>query len=112
MHSVPDLHMKSKKDNEAEINLQQGSGESNQSLENLLKDSKPLHDDDNPLEFNERKRKLLGSEIQDSFLHPTFVKTSKIILEPKANLKAPKSAKNMKKETIQIKNVKHKFKFD
>jgi hypothetical protein len=112
MHTFPDVHTKTKKDN-----LQEGSGEikinepieetQDNSLKEMLKDSKPLSNNDDPIEFNERKRKQIGNDIHESFLHPSYVKTSKIIIEP------PKKTKTIKKSVVipSKKEIKHKFKF-
>jgi hypothetical protein len=121
MHSLPDLHMKSKKSEiSSNLNMQQGSGEQtsdklsgdykDSELEELLKESQPINNDDNPIEFNEQKRKKMGDQIHDSFLHPSFVKTSKIVLEPQTKKK--NTVKVIKKDTnLKGKNIKHKFKF-
>ena len=125
VHSQPDLHTRSKKDYN-EINLQQGSGDLNndktdnlkaQNLTELLQQSKPLQNNDDPLEFNERKRKNMEPEIHKSFLHPSFVKTSKISVSVpiKKNKKSISLETETKKETItpnpKTKIFKHKFKF-
>jgi hypothetical protein len=97
IHTIHDVHTKSKQESQNEENLQLGSGESKNNetnevindtndtmksnLEELLKQSKPLVNSDNPVEYNERKRKQMGDEIHQSFLHPNFVKTSKIIID-------------------------------
>ena len=134
MYTISNPYTKTKQDSNIESKLQVGSGEINghqstseeendnvakmSNLKQLLSESKALSNDDDPLEFNERKRKLLGSEIQDSFLHPSFVKTSKIVIETK---KVPKEKhQNKSKETSitktkplqNTKQIKHKFKFD
>ena len=121
MHSLRDLHTRTKTDPN-EINLQQGSGdsqiekeESNEEpqphvLKDILKQSQPLVNNDDPIEFNDRKRKQMGEEIHESFLHPSFVKTSKISV-PRPNKKNSTldSKKEMKNE--KTKSLKHKFKF-
>ena len=69
--------------------------------------------EDNPIEYNERKRRLMGDDIHDSFLHPSFVKTSKI------NFAVQKDSKKSQKKNInnpviltpKTKQIKHKFKF-
>ena len=128
VHSMPDLYTKAKLNQkeqlELNLNLQQGSGDSKttenditETVDNskthvldLLKQSKPLTNNDNPIEFNEGKRAHLGDDIQESFLHPSFVKTSKI------NISSPKTIKKTaaldpKKENPKTKTMKHKFKF-
>ena len=86
MHTQPDIHTKAKKDSLNDENIQEGGSdnkhdepiEETQDINHLLKQSQPLFNEDNPVQYNERKRKLMGDDIHDSFLHPTFVKTSKI----------------------------------
>ena len=56
----------------------------------------------NPLEYNEKKRKLMGTDIHESFLHPKKIKTAKLTL-PSAG--KGKSEIHVKK-TLQS----HKFK--
>ena len=92
MHSLKDVHTHTKKDPN-EVNLQQGSGEAktddnknetteelkgSHTFQDLLQQSKPLLNNDDPITFNERKRKEMDKDIHESFLHPSFVKTSKI----------------------------------
>ena len=121
MHTQPEIHTKAKKDSLNDENIQEGGSdnkhdepiEETQDINHLLKQSQPLFNEDNPVQYNERKRKLMGDDIHDSFLHPTFVKTSKI------SFQSTKSAKKITnnsspKTTItpKIKEIKHKFKFD
>ena len=110
MYTISNPYTKTKQDSNNESKLQVGSGEINSeessieednkadsnisNLKQLLSESKALTNDDDPLEFNKRKRKLLGSEIQDSFLHPSFVKTSKIVIESKKVQKEKQQNKN------------------
>jgi hypothetical protein len=121
MYSQPDIHTKSKNDFKSDINVQQGSGEevredtdtnseSNTNIKDLLQESKPLSNNDDPLEFNEQKRKRMGDFIHESFLHPSFVKTSKIVIESKPKNKSKET--NLKpKNVTKSKDIKHKFKF-
>ena len=60
--------------------------------------------DENPLEFNEKKRKLLGPGLQESFLHPKAFKIEKLTL-PK-NTEKKKSTKQSGGNT-EVK--KHRF---
>jgi len=67
-----------------------------------------------PLEFNNRKRKLMGDAIQSSFMHPKIV-TGTIELEPQSKVK--KKTVSVKSEMDKNKvgkgrNLKHKFQFD
>ena len=65
-----------------------------------------LAQDLNPFDFNESKRKRLGSAIQDSFLHPKLIKTNKIIFQ-----KTSEPKKMIGGAQTQSKKVKHKFQF-
>ena len=117
MHTQPDLHTKTKKDSQHDHNTQEGGSdtisdeqiEETKEISHLLKQSKPLINEDNPIEFNDRKRKIMGDDIHNSFLHPNFVKTSKI------SFTSPKSSKKIHNESAPIasktKEIKHKFKF-
>jgi hypothetical protein len=133
MYTTSNVHTKIKKDNQDESNQQHGSGEispekntesenngdnggseseiHSSTLKDLLSKSKPLSNQDDPITFNAKKRKLLGGDIQDSFLHPSFVKTSKIMVNSNKSLEklAPK---NKNKSEKKEKDIKHKFKFD
>jgi hypothetical protein len=91
------------------------------SQESVSKDSNPTtfndasDDIDNidPIEFNARKRKLMGDGIQSSFMHPKIV-TGTIELEPQSKVKKKnltvKSEENGNK-TGKGQHVKHKFQF-
>lgn len=61
--------------------------------------------DVDPVEFNLRKRKLLGDGIQSSFMHPKIM-TDTIELEPQSKVKK-KEIKTIQKSQ----NMKHKFQF-
>ena len=121
MHTQPDIHTRAKKDSLFNQNLQEGGSETkadnktieeNEEITHLLKQSKPLFNDDNPIEFNDRKRKLMGDDIHDSFLHPNFVKTSKITFTSQKNTKKSKNNAVKKVEIMpKTKEIKHKFKF-
>ena len=92
MHSQNNTHSISKKievENEKDESMI-GSGElnfiDNENIEesNASEDNVnlPIPESENPKEFNERKRKLLGNDkIFKSFMNPKFVKTSKIVME-------------------------------
>ena len=124
MHSLKDVHTRTKKDPN-EVNLQQGSGEAktddnknetteelkgSHTFEDLLQQSKPLLNNDDPITFNERKRKEMDKDIHESFLHPSFVKTSKISV-PRLIKKNNPMGSNKEKKTEKTKVIKHKFKF-
>jgi hypothetical protein len=69
--------------------------------------------DNDPTQFNERKRKLMGDAVHSSFLHPKIL-TGQIDLEPQSKVK--KKNEIFKSENLtklgKGKNVKHKFQFD
>jgi hypothetical protein len=68
-------------------------------------------DNDDPLKFNERKRKLLGEGVFDSFMHPKF-KTKTISLEKKSSRKEEKPKDKIQtKAEKRKKNVSHHFEF-
>jgi hypothetical protein len=61
---------------------------------------------ENPMEYNEKKRKLLGSGIHDSFLHPKPFKIEKLTLPKK--MEAKKQTKQL--EALKgSKITKHRF---
>jgi hypothetical protein len=62
-----------------------------------------------PLHFNENKRKLLGEEVYEGFMHPKKFKVGKIELkrEPSKITIGQKKLASQPKEVISIK--KHKF---
>jgi hypothetical protein len=67
-----------------------------------------------PIEFNDRKRKLMGDGIQSSFMHPKIV-TDTINLEPQSKVKRKTETVSLKSEKMKTgkgQNVKHKFQFD
>jgi hypothetical protein len=67
-----------------------------------------------PIEFNSKKRKLMGEGIQSSFLHPKIV-TDSIDLEPKSKVKKKSTTFNSENTKVKIgkgQNVKHKFQFE
>jgi hypothetical protein len=55
------------------------------------------------IEENERKRKLLGDGIEQSFLHPKVFKTKTVTLEQKSKVAVPR--------LVKPKPINHKFKF-
>ena len=119
MHTQPDLHTKTKKDSQID-NIQEGGSdtindekiEDSKDINHLLKESKPLINEDNPVEFNDRKRKLLGDDIHNSFLHPNFVKTSKISFPtPKSSKKTSNNSVKNVPTAPKTKEIKHKFQF-
>jgi hypothetical protein len=74
---------------------------------NKTKEVDNSNDIDDPISFNEQKRKRLGDDVFDSFMHPKFVKTKKISIQNNpTHLKKTKSHSEKK-----TKNVNHQFKF-
>jgi hypothetical protein len=75
--------------------------------------------EEDPLLFNERKRKLLGDEVHDGFLHPKKFKTNSLLLQNESDQsqKMPiKSSADVKKRKLELsdeamssKIKKHKF---
>jgi hypothetical protein len=82
--------------------LSQEGGSEEQTSNESIEDTGSI----DPIEFNERKRKLMGDAIQSSFMHPKVL-TDKIDLEPQSKVR--KKNHNIKTEKGQ--NVKHKFQF-
>ena len=124
MHTQPDVHTKAKKDSLNNENVQEGGSETSndelidesKDITHVLKKSQPLFNEDNPIEYNERKRKLMGDDIHDSFLHPSFVKTSKITFPSTATKSVKKPSNNSAPKTSTLtmpktKEIKHKFQF-
>ena len=65
---------------------------------------------EDPEAYNEKKRKILGDEIFDSFMHPKQIKTGKIVLKPEtSNESKPKSFSKIVEQKTERKSVKHKF---
>jgi tRNA U38,U39,U40 pseudouridine synthase TruA len=94
-------------DNESEIE-QTGSGNQISETAKNVPDNEIQFDDNNPEKFNEKKRKLLGEKVFDSFMHPKKFKTKTISLEKKM----PKTTeKQMQKLEKKKKNVAHRFEF-
>jgi hypothetical protein len=72
-----------------------------------------IDSDIDPIDFNNRKRKLMGDAIQSSFMHPK-IETGKISLEPESKVKKKynNSYKMEKTKVGKGKEVKHKFQFE
>jgi hypothetical protein len=62
--------------------------------------------DENPMEFNEKKRQKLGSGIQESFLHPKAFKIEKMTLPKKTEQPKKQTKQPVKKEA---KTLQHRF---
>ena len=65
---------------------QEGSGK-NEKEENEEVESEIETKDFDPLEYNNRKRKLLGEGVQSSFMNPMAIKTGTLQLEPSNKMK-------------------------
>ena len=77
-----------------------GTGKNDETSEIQLKNDDLIED---PEKFNERKRKILGDGLFDSFLHPkTPFKIKKISLEkPKKKVEKNEKTQNQKKKSAQ-----------
>ena len=64
--------------------------------------------EEDPIQFNEKKRKLLGDEIHDSFLHPNKFKTNTFYLQSETN-EIPNAAIKLKLESSASEAKKRKF---
>ncbi len=116
LYSNRNLHSISKNAPDVDAVDQEGSGIDPQ--EEQKNDDQFSTDNDihlNPVAFNEKKRKLLGSAVQESFLHPKVIKTNKIIFSKDKNEKVADDSKTKQSKTMQSKNppklIKHKFQF-
>jgi hypothetical protein len=122
LHSNPNLHSISKNEADVEpLNVeplnQEGKGEDSVSdiktnIPELQKDNE-ANDESylNPIDFNERKRKLLGSAVHESFLHPKIIKTDKIVFSKQKPVNKTTSATKSDKSVPPLKPIKHKFQF-
>jgi hypothetical protein len=72
-------------------------------------ETKQLNED--PLTFNEKRKKRLGSPVHESFLHPKFVKTNHIYLPNSTTSKTKKRSEIDTKSGSGSKIIKHKFQF-
>jgi len=108
-----EIHKNKPNVEEAHLSLNQegkGQEEKIQTALETPENSETKNEDDelNPIEFNERKRKQLGSAIQESFLHPKVIKTDTILLQkPKKQTKSVSENQDNNK----LKPLKHKFQF-
>ena len=94
-----------KKDDPA-ISQEGGSEEpiSNDSIDNSMSVD--------PIEYNDKKRKLMGDGIQSSFMHPKVL-TETIDLGPQSKVRKKEHTTKMEKNKIgKGQNLKHKFQFD
>ena len=95
---------------QSEVGSDQKSLESQQNEETEPKkafSTKLENEIDDPIKYNEAKRKRLGAPIQESFLHPKLIKTNKIIFH---NTKTA-SKSNPNSTALKKKEVQHKFQF-
>jgi hypothetical protein len=112
LHTNQSTYTIEKKEDEA-LSQEGGSQESTSKDSNSTSFDDAMHDNNiDPIEFNSRKRKLMGDGIQSSFMHPKIV-TGTIELEPQSKVKK----KNItvkpeeKNKTGKGQTVKHKFQF-
>jgi hypothetical protein len=116
MYSRPNLHSVSKNIPNVEPIEQEGKGETETDIEPSSENdtvTESINSDNegdlNPIEYNERKRKLMGSAVQDTFLHPKMIKTNTIVLS-KTTVKNEKKTKLLK-DASEKHVPKHKFQF-
>ncbi len=122
LYSNPNLHSISKHEADVEpMNIeplnQEGKGEDSSldietnapqlQNDNEAKDESYL----NPINFNERKRKLMGSAVHESFLHPKIIKTDKIVFSKQKSVNNLTSGTKSDKSVVSLKPIKHKFQF-
>jgi len=119
LYSNHSLHSISKKEPNVEpVDEQEGAGNIDMDITkpDLETEQKPKENnvdefDLNPIEFNEKKRKLLGAAVHESFIHPKLIKTNKISFS-KQNVTNEKQV-DVRKTSVNEKNpVKHKFQFE
>jgi hypothetical protein len=123
MYSNPSLHSISKSEANVEPNVelfdQEGKGENstdtsnNEQVESQINNANFRADSDlNPSDFNERKRKMLGSAVQESFLHPKIIKTDKIVFSNQRIVNKVNSNQTQVHKSVDTsKPIKHKFQF-
>jgi hypothetical protein len=92
-------------------NLQEGGGSKDPDSNDVGASESIDADSIDPIQYNNRKRKIMGDAIQASFMHPKIL-TGQIDLEPKSKVKK-KSDNDFKSGKGQIgKTMKHKFQFE
>ena len=117
LHSKQSLHLVEKNEPQVEPSNQEGGGniemdESSQEIDNteISEDTEKV----TPEQFNEMRKKRLGSPIHASFLHPKMIKTDKIIFKLPNSVKSekkPVSKNPVLKTNNESKPIKHKFQF-
>jgi hypothetical protein len=86
--------------------LQEGGSSEMTSVET----SEDLNEDIDPIEFNNRKRKLMGDAIQSSFMHPKIL-TDSLELEPQSKVKKKEVIMKSEPDRNKQRGLKHKFQF-
>jgi hypothetical protein len=119
LYSRSNLHTIKKHEPNVEAVNQEGKGnETDEDLKNenptFSQNESDLQNDNNltPLDYNERKRKLMDLGVHESFLHPKLIKTDKIVFS-KSHVKT--DSKELNKNTEKkpnVKYLKHKFQFE
>jgi hypothetical protein len=103
IYGTVDMYNIEKKGRKLHENNQEGSGESesNSKLEPTEKTSSEIPDNslENPIVFNERKRKLLGDAVFESFAHPQSITTKTVVLD--------KPVKSEEKKTVNENSIGH-----
>ncbi len=103
-NSQSPLTIEKKEDNAM---LQEGGSQDIESNENESDSNHENHDNEDPIEFNNRKRKLMGDAVQSSFMHP--IVTDTIEFEPQSKVK--KKDFVAKSPGKKLQTTKHKFQF-
>jgi hypothetical protein len=117
LYSRSNLHTISKIEPNVDALLQEGKGdESEQKIAESVNDVLDTDDNNlNPIEYNDRKRKLMGDAVQESFLHPKLIKTDKIVFskaKPQSKTQPVKSSIFLNTNQLPPKQIKHKFQFE
>jgi hypothetical protein len=111
IHGVVDIHNIEK--TASEKNDQEGGGD----IEKMhSSEDKESHVEDNPILFNERKRKLVGNGVFESFQNPKAIKTKTVVLntplkDNTKRLKVEKSDDKVDSKSQKDEENSHKFKF-
>jgi hypothetical protein len=98
-------------------NNQLGAGNSEQEIEDNENDTKDntVSENSTQIAFNEQKRKAMGDEVYESFMHPKMFKTNSVTLNnQKEKVNTPtKLAKTVVQKSKELSNsktkLKHKF---
>ena len=106
LYSNANLHSLKKKVDFPEGNKLEGFGNIEENKTDSNEEDQSNQDD--PIQFNELKRKQMGSAIQESFMHPKIIKTNTIHFEVPNKQKSTKTEKETKISKVKS-DQKHKF---